>query len=402
MNQTSLVYRKEILDILRDRRTLISMLVVPLLAMPAIIFGMSELMMRMVEQARTDRATVMILGAEYAPTIVERLGRNPLLEIVEPAEDYQEQISDKNLRAAIEFPKHFESRLAAEDMSADLRVTTYYHDGEIRSEFARSTLESALTSFRKDKIAERLLARNVDKQLLEPFESSSLNVASERAVRGEGFGGLIPYMIILLTLQGAIYPATDTTAGEKERGTIETILASPVSRTSLALGKFFMVLTVALCTSILALLSLGVSSRIFASSDRADLAMQAGMSMAMPPEAVVAMLLMVLPVAVMFSALLLALALMAKSYKEAQTYTQPLVMVAILPAIASIIPGVELNLKLALIPILNVSLASKQLLSGNYEWNWIAIIFASSCVYAAIAIAYAAFNFRRESVLFRT
>ena len=402
MNQTSLVYRKEILDILRDRRTLISMLVVPLLAMPAIIFGMSELMMRMVQQARSESATVMILGAEYAPTIVERLGRNPLLEIVEPEEDYQQQISDKNLRAAIEFPQDFESRLAAEDMDADLTVTTYYHDGEIRSEFARRTVESALASFREDQVAVRLLARNVDKKLLEPFETTSLNVASERAVSGEGFGGLIPYMIILLTLQGAIYPATDTTAGEKERGTIETILASPVSRTSLAVGKFLMVLTVAICTSILALASLGVSSRIFASSDRAELATQSGMSMAMSPEGVVAMLLMVLPVAVMFSALLLALALMAKSYKEAQSYTQPVVMVAILPAIASLLPGIDLNLKLALVPILNVSLSCKQLLSGTFVWNWIAIIFASSCVYAAVAIGDAAFNFRRESLLFRT
>jgi sodium transport system permease protein len=77
-------------------------------------------------------------------------------------------------------------------------------------------------------------------------------------------------------------------------------------------------------------------------------------------------------------------------------------MIAILPAVASLIPGLDMNLKLALIPILNVSLASKQLLGGNYEWNWIAIIFASSCVYAGIAIAYAAYNFRRESVLFRT
>ena len=402
MNQTSLVYRKEMLDILRDRRTLISMLVVPLLAMPAIIFGMSELTMRMVQQARSDRASIMILGAEYAPTIVAQLGKNPLLQVIEPAEDYQQQISDKNLRAAIEFPEEFESRLAAEDLSADLTVKTYYHDGEIRSEFARRTLESALSSFREDKVAERLLARNVDAQLLEPFATSSLNVASERAVSGEGFGGFVPYMIILLTLQGAIYPATDTTAGEKERGTIETILASPVSRTSLAVGKFLMVLTVAISTAILALLSLGVSSHIFASSDRGEMTMQAGLSLAMSPEGVVAMLLMVLPVAVMFSGLLLALALMAKSYKEAQSYTQPVVMVAILPAVASLIPGLDLNLKLALIPILNVSLASKQLLSGNYEWNWIAIIFASSCVYAAIAIAFAAFNFRRESVLFRT
>jgi sodium transport system permease protein len=251
-------------------------------------------------------------------------------------------------------------------------------------------------------VAERLEARNLDPGLLEPFDTRTMNVASERAVSVEGFGGFVPYMVILLTLTGAMYPAIDTTAGEKERGTIETILASPVSRTSLAVGKFLTVLTVALATAMLALLSLGVSSHVFAASERGAMTSQAGMSLTMAPEGVVAMLLMVVPVAVMFSGLLLALALMAKSYKEAQSYTQPLVMAAIVPSIASLIPGLDLNLKLALIPILNVSLASKQLLTGNYEWNWIGIIFASSCVYAAIAVAYAAFNFRRESVLFRS
>jgi len=402
VRQTGLVYRKELLDIVRDRRTLISMLVVPLFAMPAIIFGMGELTMRMVEKAATDRATVMILGAENAPTVVERLRSNARIEIIEPSDDFKELISSKKLRAAIEFPPDFEQRLAAEEAGDELTVNTYYHDGAIHSEFARRSLESTLSSFRDEMIEKRLKARNLDTDLLEPFDTASLNVASKRAVSGEGFGGFVPYMVILLTLQGAMYPAIDTTAGEKERGTIETILSSPVSRTSLALGKFFMVLTVAVSTAMLALLSLGVSSHLFASSERGALTAQSGLSLAMSPEGVVAMLLMVLPVAVMFSGLLLALALMAKSYKEAQSYVQPVVMVAILPAVASLIPGLELNLKLALIPILNVSLASKALLAGSYEWKWIAVIFASSCVYASLAVAFAAFNFRRESVLFRT
>jgi len=402
VNQTVLVYRKEMLDILRERRTLVSMLVVPLVAMPAIIFGLSGLIMRSVDEAKKSRATVMILGGDNAPTIVERLRANPQLDIVDPSDDYRERISDKSLRAAIEFPPGFEERLAPEHQSDDLTVTTYYHDGEIRSEFARRTLEAALTRFREDKVAERLAVHHLDPGLLEPFETRTLNVATERAVKGEGFGGFVPYMIILLTLQGAMYPAIDTTAGEKERGTIETILASPVSRMSLAVGKFLTVLTVALATAVLALLSLGVSSHVYASSKEGALTAQTGMSLAMAPEGVLAMLLMVVPVAVMFSGLLLALALMAKSFKEAQSYVQPLMLAAILPAVASLIPGLDLNLKLALIPILNVSLASKQLLMGNYQWNWIAIIFASSCVYAAIAVAYASFNFRRESVLFRS
>jgi sodium transport system permease protein len=162
------------------------------------------------------------------------------------------------------------------------------------------------------------------------------------------------------------------------------------------------VLVVAIGAALLALISLGISSHYFASSARGELAATAGMSIALPPKGVVAMLVMIVPVAVMFSGLLLALALMAKSYKEAQSYTSPLIMAAILPAVASMLPGIEMSMKLAVIPILNVSLASKNLLAGQYEWNWIGIIFASSCVYAAIGLAIASMAFRRESVLFRT
>lgn len=400
MRQAALVFRKEVLDLLRDRRTLISMIVVPLVAMPLLIFGMGELTLFFGERAKAKRATVMVLGAENAPHLMERLRENEMLEIVEPRNDYEARIQTKSLRAALQLPDRFEEQLATE--TNNLLVRIFYHKGDIHSEFARRSLESVLRSFRDDMVEERLAARNVSTDLLEPFESVAKNVASKEAVSGTGFGGIVPYIIILLTLQGAMYPAIDLTAGEKERGTIETILASPVSRGSLATGKFMAVLMVAIGAALLALVSLGVSSHYFASSARGELATSAGLSIALPPKGVVAMLVMILPVAVMFSGLLLAIALMAKSYKEAQSYTSPLIMAAIMPALASMLPGIEMNFKLALVPILNVSLASQNLLAGLYQWNWIGIIFASSCVYAVVGLAIAAAAFRRESVLFRT
>ena len=400
MTQMGLVFRKEMLDILRDRRTLMSMIVVPLVVMPLLIFGMGEMTLLLVEKAKDTKATVMVLGGQNAPRLLERLRANDLLAIVGPGDNYAARIQAKELRAAIEFPPGFESELEAE--VSDLRVRIYYHEGDIHSEFALRNVENVLRSFRDDIVESRLAARDVSKALLEPFHSLSKNVASKEAVSGAGFGGIVPYIIILLTLQGAMYPAIDLTAGEKERGTIETILASPVSRGALATGKFMAVLVVAIGAALLALISLGISSHYFASSERGELAATAGMSIALPPKGVVAMLVMIVPVAVMFSGLLLALALMAKSYKEAQSYTSPLIMAAILPAVASMLPGIEMSTKLALIPILNVSLASKSLLAGTYEWNWIGIIFASSCVYAIVGLAIAAMAFRRESVLFRT
>jgi len=398
-SQIRLVYRKEMVDTLRDRRTLISMIVVPMVVIPALILGMGQTLRKIIEGARQGKMSVMVLGAENAPSLAAAIMRHPGFEVVAPDSAFATLIEDKKLRAAVEFPPGFRAALEASSSAPGPTVNVYYHENAIRSELARDGIEDVLDAYMNQIVEARLASQNLSARDLQPFQHTAQNVASEQRAGGEAFGGFIPYIIILLTMMGAMYPAIDVTAGEKERGTIETILASPVSRTSLALGKFYAVLTAALATAMLALASLAVSSRIAANDA------QAGFSMLQIPLSAAnagAMLLLVLPVAVLFSGTLLAIALMAKTYKEAQSYISPLNIVVVIPAISAMFPGVELDLRLSLIPILNVSLASKQVIVGIYEWKWIGVIFASSCVYAAIALTFAVNFFKRESVLFRT
>jgi sodium transport system permease protein len=239
---------------------------------------------------------------------------------------------------------------------------------------------------------------------LKPFDVKQENVAPPEKVGGATFGGLIGYMVILLCLTGGMYPAMDLTAGEKERGTMETILSSPVSRVHLVLGKFFLVLSASLVTAALSVTSMGISfwavERFHAfdeaGSDAAELQLTLG------PGSVLSVFVMVLPLAVLFSAALMTISLFAKSYKEAQSYVTPMMMAVILPAVAAMLPGVELTSKLALVPILNMSLLCKELVTGTYHWNYIAIIFSSTCVYAATALFLAVKMFQREDVLFRS
>ena len=109
---------------------------------------------------------------------------------------------------------------------------------------------------------------------------------------------------------------------------------------------------------------------------------------------------MVVPLAVLFSAALLAISLFAKSYREAQSYLSPLTIVVMLPAVVSVLPGVELNAGLSLIPVLNTSLVSKEIVSGTYHWGFIALIFGSSCVYAALALWVATRSSRKRACFF--
>ncbi len=212
-------------------------------------------------------------------------------------------------------------------------------------------------------------------------------------------------MVILLCFTGAMYPAMDLTAGEKERGTMETILSSPISRGDLVLGKFSLVLNASLATAALSVISMGVSfwfAQHFKFLDFGDTSDPNTLQIKIGLSAALSVFLMALPIAVLFSAALLTISLFAKTYKEAQSYLTPMTFLVIIPAVAAMLPGVELTPKLALVPILNVSLLCKELVASTYHWHYIAIIFASTCVYAAAALFIAIKMFQRESVLFRS
>jgi sodium transport system permease protein len=401
LRNIGIVYRKELIDSLRDRRTLISMIVVPLLLMPLLTIGLGVLSAKMVGQAREEIPAVMILGGEDSPKVRAELGKLNDIQIVPEKREYADEISSKRIRAAVEIPKGFDAKLAAgEPMS----VKIYMYEGELKSGFGADRLQKFFRDLRDRTIRERLIARQLPENLIRPFDIRQQNVAPPEKVGGAILGGLVPYFVILLCLTGAMYPAMDLTAGEKERGTIETILCSPVSRTHLVLGKFLMVLTASVATAVLSVgsmaVSFGVGKKMLqgAVNGGADAAFQ----ITMTGKAVISVFFMVLPLAVLFSAALLTIALFAKSFKEAQSYISPLMVVVVLPAVAAVLPGVELNTTLALVPVLNTSLVSKEIMSGTYHWNYIALIFASSCVYAAAAIAIAVKLFQREDVLFRT
>ncbi len=401
------VYFKELRDTLRDKRTIITMFVIPTVVMPAIIFGFGFVASKVVRQARAEIPTVMILGAAASPEVRTALEASPRLRIVPAGDDYRVRISEKRLRAAVELPDDFDAALARGE-TAQVRI--YHYEGEIKSGFAAGELDRFFRDYREKAVQARLDARGLPAALLKPFDVARQNVAPPEKVGGAIIGGFIPYIIILLCFTGAMYPAMDLTAGEKERGTMETILCSPIGRTELVLGKFLMVLTGSLSTVVLAGVSSAITiplggmffSRGAGAAAAAGAAASGGTMPLIDPLGLMASFVMVLPVAVLFAAAIFTIALFAKSYKEAQSTVSPLIVVVILPALAGMLPGVELNAKLALVPLLNVSLVCKELVSGVFHWDLLALIFGSTCVYAAAALALAVRMFNREDVIFRT
>ncbi len=399
------VYLKELRDLLRDRRTVISMVVVPTLLMPGITLIGGLVAYRVVDRARATAPTVMIVGGMDSPKIKAALAANAKIQIVPTTADWKDRITDKKVRAAVAIPAGFDAALAAGRPAA---VRIYNYEGELRSGFAVGELRRFLGDYRDRVVAARLAERGLPAGLVKPFDIATQNVAPPEKVGGNAIGGIIPYFFLLLSFTGAMYPAMDLTAGEKERGTMETILCSPVPRGDLVLGKFLMVLTASLATVVCSLLStiatLMIGGALFAGAAGAGGRVTAGAGGHLPTIDLLGMLgvvAMIVPMAVFFAAVQFTLALFAKSFKEAQSYISPLIVVIIVPAVIGMLPGVELNPQLALVPILNVSLVSKELVSGVWHWHLIALIFGSTCIYAAAALGWAVRMFNREDVIFR-
>jgi sodium transport system permease protein len=398
LNAVGIVYRKEFTEWVRDRRTLISTVLVPLLIFPIMIVGVSAVSIMMVGKAEKETATIMILGGENSPELLAKLKKLDDFKVVPYASNWKDQISNKDIRAAIEIPAGFQASL---ETGASQTLKIYFYNGELKSSFGANRLEKFIKEYREGVVRERLAARNLPASVLTPFEVKQENVAPPEKVSGATIGTFVGYMVIILSMTGAMYPAIDLTAGEKERGTMETILSSPISRLDLVLGKFLLVFSASIAAAILSVTSMGTSFAILSHIHLSDSGGQA-LQLNLGWLSVVAVFLMALPLSVLFSALLMTIALFAKSYKEAQSYLTPITFVAVIPAVASVMPGVELTPKLALVPILNTSLVCKEIMTGTYHWSSIGIIFASTCVYAAVALFLAVKTFQRESVLFRS
>jgi sodium transport system permease protein len=407
-----IIYRKELRDALRDRRTLISSIVVPTLLMPLLLFGVGRLMQRVVAEAREEVPAVAVLGAEGAPNLMARLSADARVRLVPVSADWREAIAAKRLRAVLELPERLEERLRSADAAPAVRI--FHYQGELKSENGSRVIERLVAEHRERIIAERLAARGLAPGAVRPFEVRRENVAPPEKVGGNLFGGLVPYFIILLCFTGAIYPAMDLTAGEKERGTMETLLCSPVARIDIVLGKFFLVLTGSLASMFFVVASMAGSAllgggMLFRAASPGAAAAAAGPSIfvagglpTIDPLGLAGVFAMVLPVAVLFSAVALTVSLFAKSYKEAQSYLGPLIVVVLVPGMIAALPGTELTARTALIPLLNLSLVCKEMLSGSWPWGYIALIFGSSSLYAAGALALAVRMFNREDVLFRS
>jgi sodium transport system permease protein len=273
--------------------------------------------------------------------------------------------------------------------------TAYHISARETSQVAQLRIDAVLGEWREEIGQETLRQLHLPISAAKPFELQSEDLANPGQRQVALWSKILPFVLLLWALTGAFYPAVDLCAGEKERGTLETLLSSPAERSEIVWGKLLTVMVFSIATAVLNLLSMGITG---------SLVMRHMSELGPPPlMAIVWLLIALVPVSALFSGLCLALAALARSTKEGQYYLMPLVLVTMPLTILPMSPGVELNLGNSLIPVTGIVLLLRALLEGNYS---VAALYAPPVVAVTLtccllAVRWAADQFNTENVLFR-
>lgn len=401
-----LVARKEIISTLRDTRAIISNLLIPLLLVPAMMVGLPLLLGGLFERETTTVTPVGVEGLANLPGELRTALEAQNVELV-PVDDAEETVRTGDHDVAVIVPGDFGATVASGG-HADLTVVSKV--GNMKSELNASKVSQAVSAYTQTVLVTRLSAAGLDASVLQPVKVTTVD-ASSAAERSSGqLSWLIPFFIAIWTLTGGQMTAIDATAGEKERGTMEVLLVAPVRRSEVVVGKFLATMTFGLSAASMAIVGLLVGGLVMNSlflpglgedANEIVAVMGGGLSIGLPE--VLILLVTAVLLAGLVSALLIGVALFARSFKEAQSYIAPLSFLFILPAV-----GLQFKDLIGVgegayyIPVLNALLLMDDVVTAGASNAEILITWASMLVVVVVLLLFALRNFQREEVIFRS
>lgn len=390
------IFVKELRETFRDRRVILGVIISPLLITPLLMIALGGFAYRKEKAGRAEVLHVGVVGGADLPALAPQLAAIGTLRVETIADRAQGEAAVRNhqARAVVVVPPQAAEALGRGETAT---VEILFDSADEKSRNARERLESALTKLRDAEVEHRLGERGLAPTLLKPVRIEARNLASAQKQGGFLLGIILPYIVILGAAFGGMTSAFDICAGEKERGTMETLLVSPASRDEIILGKLGTICVVSIISAFCSVL--GLLLAIVQGSALVDFR-SAGISISYT--SVAAMLLIVVPLALMTSSLLLVISTFARNQKEAQAWVFPFMILVLLPALLSFVLGPESSRWLSLVPVLNTVLAMKQVLSGTLDVPFLVLALVTSVAYAMAAMRIVVAMFQRESVLFRT
>ena len=395
------VFFKEMKDVLRDRKTLLLMIVLPIVVVPLLLNLLIGFVIKKEQEAKTEVLEYVVFGDEFAPELAKTFeAANGFKKVALGSPDeLVAAIREDRIDFGLVIPEKTAAQLSGQEQAS---IELHFDNASMGSK-VEDRVQDLVEKYNDGLTAARLAKLGVlpgqkQKSLLEPVRLRKQGTGKIREVIGDRIGGMVPYFFIAFCFMGVVYPAIHLGAGEKERGTLETLLLAPIPRHQVVLGKFLAVFCGGIIAVLLNLASLGTWLAIKAGELRGIIGALIG-SIGWLDLAMLA--LMLIPVAAMFAALLLSVSIFARNSAEASTLISPFGIVLIIPAALAMLPGVELNWFWAWVPITNISLAMKELLKGTMDYTMLVAILTSSTLIAGGLLFFCAKWFNRENVLFR-
>tara|TARA_B100001564_G_scaffold359855_1_gene383423 strand:+ start:1638 stop:2831 length:1194 start_codon:yes stop_codon:yes gene_type:complete len=396
MNIIVSIFKKELIDVLRDRRTLMFMVVIPILITPLLVIG--SIKFQEYQNKKSEEKILKIAFINDSEDIFTKqlLSDQKGVKIIEgvPLDSIESYIKSDSLQGGLYLGKGFLKKIKT-NSSGDVKI--YYKSSDLMSK-SKKRMQAALDIYKEKIIAERLEQLNVDGQILVPITITNIDMATAKETLGKAIGGFIPYVLVMFIFLGAMYPAIDLGAGEKERGSLETLLSSPATKFEITMGKLFVVSLTGIVSGLVSVL--GISSSLFF-IDKIPLQIQETILELINPFMISSIIILMIPIAIFFASMLLSISFYARSFKEAQSLMGPLNMVIIVPLFLSLGPGMEMDHATALMPLINVGLLTKEILAGSVELIYFIETLFSLLFCAAIGIWFSVFWFKKENTIFR-
>jgi len=390
-----LIFIKELVGTIRDKRTIIAMIIIPLIFYPLLFAGVGYFSKIGSLKSEEANSKIVIHGAEFAPQLVKHLQDSEKIKVFTIGEDYPTKLQNGDIQAVLVIPSDFKYKIEQEEPG---KLILKYDATEAKSRIAQKRVNQIIEKYKGEILLQRISRLNLKEEFLTPLILQEENIATAEKMAGSFLAVLLPYLIIILIFAGAMHTAVDITAGEKERGTMATLLVSQVSRLEIVLGKCLAVMLISFTSMALGLLGLTLAFLLGASIAGGIEGMNFGMTI----NTIFLLFLVLFPLVGLASAVLVMVGIFARNIREASNYITPIYMLTVLLGVISVSQGMELTGKMFLVPILNSSFVFKELLLGKIYWDHILTTFIANMIIAGLALLGATRLFNKEEVLFRS
>ncbi len=392
MNEIFIIVKKELTELLRDKKTLINSVLLPILLLPVLMFGVIKVM-EMVRKSNHEKS--IKIGLVNAPEAFMKLVKNDTLNQVttfDDSIDFKSLIDDETIQTAIVFPKNFISQMDSMENSA----VQIYRNGS--KENVNGRISNLMDIYGGQLEQKRMTQLNLSPDKLTPFKEEFVEVGEQKELIGKSIGGWIPYIFILTMWGGCMLAGIDLVTGEKERKTIETTLSLPISKFKVLFGKAIVASLLGFVPALLNLIGLIVGLRfIDGIPDEIKMALNEMLSF----QSVTMILLLLIPFSIFLSGLIIMLVAGATTFKEAQSKVSPIIMFLILPLVLAAMPGIEFTWATVFIPVLNIGLGVKEIAAGTIDMTLYAVMLLSLLAFAVASIYFSYKKFSDENAILK-